>query len=231
MYHKLHIILSLPISLWQMVITFLPGPAGYALRYRFWRKRLRGLGEGTRIGTNVYFQNPDYIEIGENCWIDHNVIVMAGPDTSDREKIILTNKNFNGFPGIVKIGKNVHVGPYSIISGISAGVYISDDCGFSAGCSVYSFSHHYRSRRRPADHRVHFGPMVSFDRQSIIEGPVSLGKNTGVALGCVILPGVHIPENCFVAINSVVMPAKFKANSIISGNPAKAIAMRFTSHE
>lgn len=231
MYRKLRTILSLPISLWQMVITFLPGPAGYALRYSFWRKRLRRLGKGTRIGTNVCFQNPDYIEIGDNCWIDHNVIILAGPDKSDREKINLTNKSFKGLPGVVHIGKNVHIGPNSIISGISSGIYIADDCGFSAGCSVFSFSHHYRSRKRPTDHNVHFGPMVSSDRQSIIEGPVSLGTNTGVAFGCVILPGVHIPENCFVAINSVVMPAKFKANSIIDGNPAKAVAMRFASHE
>jgi len=231
MYRKLCAIASLPLCLWQMVISHLPGPAGYALRYRFWRKRLRGLGKGCSIGTNVHFENPAYIEIGDNCWIDHNVIILAGPDTVDREKILKTNEHFSGMPGVVHIGCNVHIGPAVLISGISAGVYISDDCCVTGYCRLYALTHHYRSERDPSNARMSFDSQVSPDRQCVISGPIHLGENTAVALGSTILPGVCIMEDCFVAINSVVRSGVFQRNSVIRGSPADIVGERFKSHD
>ncbi|MCA2723998.1 MAG: hypothetical protein IM333_16520 [Microcystis sp. M048S1] len=222
---------ELPTNIWLMIISYLPGEIGFILRYRYWKRKLKYLGENVKIDTGVYFQKPDYIMIDDKCWIDKYVIIMAGLDQSEREKIYLKNKNFKGEPGVVYIGKNVHVSSGCIISGISAGVYISDDCGFSANCKVYAFSHHYRSRKNPANSEIHFGPMVSPERQCLVEGPVYLGRNTGVALNSVILPGTYIPDNCFVAINSVVSPKSFQSNSIISGNPAKSGEERFKQNE
>ena len=224
---KLKILMKLPVEIWQMLISYLPGRIGFILRYNFWKKRLKQLGENVIIDTGVYFQNPNYIVIQDNCWIDKNVIILAGLDNSNREKIKIENKDFNEGNGVVYIGKNVHIGPGCIISGISAGVYISDDCGFSANCKVYAFSHHYRSKKNPSDIKNHFGPMVSEERQCLIEGPIYMGTNTGVALNSVILPGVSIPENCFVAINSVVNKKRYRKNSIIEGNPAKRNGDRF----
>ena len=231
MLQSLFAILHLPIDIWQMSISYLPGPMGFRLRYRFWKKRLHHLGKNVLIGTGVYFQNADFISIDDRCWIDNNVSILAGLDKSSREKIILENEYFNGEPGIVYIGKNVHIGAYSFISGISAGVYISNDCCLSTSCRVYAFSHHYRSEQDPSNDRTHFGSMASHDRQCLIEGPIVLGENTGVALGSIILPGVYVPKNCFIAINSVVKPGSYVENSIISGDPAQAIAKRFTVSE
>ncbi len=227
---KLKRLLKLPIDIWLMLITHLSGEVGFILRYKFWKRKLKYIGKKVRIDTGVYFQNPNYVYIDDNCWIDKNVIILAGIDKSEREKVIKKNKGFKGKPGFVYIGKNIHIGPSCIISGISAGVYISDNCGFSANCKIYAFSHHYRSKRVPQDQKFHFGPLVSHDRQCLIEGPIHFGFNTGVALNSVILPGVYIPDNCFIAINSVVSPAKYSSNSIISGNPAKEIRDRFKSN-
>jgi acetyltransferase-like isoleucine patch superfamily enzyme len=214
-----------------LACTYLPGDLGYELRYSFWKKRLKFLGKCVKIDTGVYFQNPQFIHIDDNCWIDKNVIILAGLDDSGREKVFVKNKDYKGEPGVVHIGKYIHIGLGCIISGISAGVYISDECGLSANCKIYAFSHHYRSRKNHGDSTIHFGPMVSQDRQCIVEGPIFLGKNTGIALNSIILPGVSIPENCFVAINSVVGPARFASNSFISGNPAKKIDNRFDLNE
>ncbi len=223
--------LTLLPGLWLAVISHLPGPAGFSLRYRYWRKRLKAIGNGVLIDTGVHFQNPGFISLGDNCWIDKDVIMLAGLDNSSREKIILKNRDYPGEPGVVHIGRNVHVGPGCIISGISSGVHVSDDCGFSAGCKVYAFSHHYRSKRDPRNSTVHFGPMASQDRQCIIEGPVYIGPNTGVALNSVILPGASIAENCFVAINSVVFHGQYPGNSMLSGNPAVRTGDRFKPDE
>ena len=231
MFPRLKLLVGSPKDIWLMFITYLPGEVGLALRTRHWGKRLGHLGRDVRIDTGVYFQNPGFIHIGDNCWIDRGVMILAGLDRSSREKISLKNRDFKGEPGVVHIGRNTHVGPGCIISGISAGVYISDDCGFSANCRLYAFSHHYRSKKHPENSEIHFGPMVSHDRQCLIEGPIFLGENTGVALNSVLLPGASIPGNCFIAINSVVGPGRFKPNSIISGNPAKTTDVRFKADE
>ncbi len=209
------------------VICYLPGPAGYSLRHRYWKKRLKYLGARVMIETGVYFQNPEYIHIDDNCWIDRNVMILAGIDNSEREKILLKNPDYPGEPGVVHIGRNIHVGPACTISGISAGVYVSDDCCFAANCKIYAFSHHYRSGKDRGNARIHFGSMGPAERQCMIEGPVYLGTNTGVALNAVILPGVSILENSFVAINSVVRHGRYVPNSVLAGNPAEKIDDRF----
>ncbi|MFW6027831.1 MAG: acyltransferase [bacterium] len=227
MLKKFLIILRAPFRLWELVIFHLPGVPGEALRYRHWRKRLRSLGRNVRFGVGVKLQKPEYISIAGNCWIDDYVIILAGPDSSEREKIRIQNPSFEGEAGTVRIGRNVHLAPFTIISGLSAGVAIGDDCTLSAGCRVYAFSHHYRSGRDGSNRNIAFGSMVPPERQCMIEGPVTIGDNTGVALNSVILPGVRIPEDCFVAVGAVVKPARFEPNSILEGNPAKMAGERY----
>jgi acetyltransferase-like isoleucine patch superfamily enzyme len=210
-----------------MVVTYFPGSRGHRLRNNYWKRRLKHLGANVTIDVGVYFQNPDFIEIEENCWIDRNVMILAGLDNTDREKIVKVNKNYPGLRGMVHIGKNVHIGPSCILSGISSGIYISDNCGLSANSKVYAFSHHYRSKSSPSDRTCHFSPMVLPEQQCIIEGPIFLGRNVGVALNCVILPGVSIPDDCFVTTNSVVLSTTATENTIISGNPARGIDKRY----
>lgn len=224
---RLRQLAALPAALWRLLVTELPGEAGQALRHRHWRKRLRRLGEGVRIDPGVSFQGPEFIEIGDRCWIDRRVMILAGPDRSTREKIERPNPAYRGEPGVVQIGRNVHVGPGSIVSGLGGGVQISDDCGISAGCRIYALTHHYRSRREPSDRSIRFAPRVPPEQQCLVEGPVVLGRNTGLALGAILLPGVHVPEDCFVGIYSVVAKGPFPPNSLIAGDPAGRVADRF----
>ena len=78
MIKKIKILLTLPADIYLMLITYLPGSVGYYLRFKYWRKQLKFVGEKVRIDTGVYFQNPEFIEIDDNCWIDKNVIILAG---------------------------------------------------------------------------------------------------------------------------------------------------------
>jgi len=216
---------ALPTDLYLALICNFPGALGYKLRSGFWKRRLKYLGKNVLIDCGVYFQNPKYISIADNAWIDRGVVILAGPDESDRQKRRLKNLDYPLSGGEVYIGKNVHIAPYCIVSGIS-GVYVSDNCCFSASVKVYSFSHHYRSDKMPGDIRFNFGSRVFHNRQMMIEGPIFIGANVGIALNAVLLPGISIHKNSFVSINSVVTKS-FEANSFISGNPAQRIKARF----
>jgi len=213
------------------MITYLPGEVGFSLRSRYWRKKLKFLGEGARVDIGVYFQNPEYISIGNNCWVDRGVVILAGVDNSNREKIIISNRHYTHDKGMVHVGDNVHIGVGCIISGISSGVYISNNCCLSAKCSIYALSHHYKSKKFPQNKSFGFGSMVEPNRQCLIEGPIYIGENTGVALNVIILPGVSVLGNSFVAINSVVKPGRYAENSLIKGDPAKIVGSRFDVNE
>lgn len=210
-----------------MFITYLPGPIGFKLRYRFWKRHLKFLGKNVKFDIGVYLQNPQFILIDDDCWIDSNVIILAGPDLTDRKRYLIKNKKFPIDRGMVYIGKRVHIAPFSIISGIG-GVYISEDCGIAANVKIYSFSHHYKSKEEPWNKGFCFSPLVNLSKQFMIEGPIFLGKNVGIALNSVILPGVVIAEDSFVLMDSVVI-VPFRENSLIKGNPAKRINDRFDS--
>jgi acetyltransferase-like isoleucine patch superfamily enzyme len=225
MLNKIKILLEFPADIWQLFVSYLPGAIGFKLRYRFWRKRLKFLGKNVKIDIGVYFQNPRFISLDDNCWVDRGVMILAGADKSNRARRLVANNNFPLEKGMVYIGKHLHIGSYSIISGIG-GVYISDKCTFSPSVKVYSFSHHFRSDEFPSVRKFGFGSLIEQEKQYMIEGPIFLDKNVGVALNAIILPGVSIAKDSFVAINSVVMTS-FEENSLIAGNPARRVKERF----
>lgn len=218
-------ILFFPIDVWELFVTYLPGKIGQYLRYHFWKRRLQFLGINVQIDSGTYFQNPQFISIDDNCWIDRGVIILAGPDKGNRHTRKIHNRDYPIEKGRVYIGKYAHISPYCILSGIS-GIYFSDYCSLSANVKIYSFSHHYRSEEFKSDRSFIFSPRVDHERQFMIEGPIYLGNNVGIALNSVILPGVSISKDSFVGINSVVF-SSFGENSLIAGNPAKRIRDRF----
>ncbi len=224
-------IFGIPGNLWLGIIANLPGPIGFRLRYLYWKMKLGHLGRKTRIDIGVRFQNPKMISIGDNCWIDRGVDLLAGIDTSTREKIVRNISSFPGQPGGIHIGNNIHIGANCIISGISQGVYISDDCGLSSGCRIYAFVNHYRSIKYPENRNISFTPMINPSQQCLVEGPVFIGTNVGLALNAIILPGTRIGNNSFITINSVIKGAEFDENSLIAGNPAKVQGKRFEDNE
>lgn len=216
-------------DLWLMFVTYLPRRVGNLLRFRYYKNRLKYLGDGATIDVGVHIQNPQYVSIGENTWIDRNVIILAGPYSArGREIIERSNSNYHLSKGEVWIGKGCHIANNSIISGL-AGVYIGDLTCLSSGCKVYSFSHHYRSAASPRK-KVTFGSRTPNETQVLIAGPIVIQKNVALASDVFVLPGVTIGQDVFARIRTVINE-DVEENLIVAGNPMKVIRKRFPTSE
>jgi len=204
MINKIKILLQFPVDVWKMFISYFPGEIGFKLRYRFWKKRLRFLGKNVKIDVGVYFQNPQFISIDDNCWIDRNVIILAGPPGLKRITYSKTNSEFKGKVGEVQIGKYTHISSNCILSGIG-GLYIGRNCGIASNSAIYSFSHHYRNLTNKEDiWQYSFTPLARLDQQSMILGPVVIEDFCAVGLNSVLLPGTSLKKGTWVSSGSVI---------------------------
>ena len=206
-----------PVDIWQMFITYLPGPVGFKLRYVFWKKRLKFLGKNVKIDIGVYFHNSQCIEIYDNCWIDRNVIILAGKPGLERVTFFKESPEHKGKEGEVHIGKNTHIAPNCVLSGMG-GLYIGKNCGIASNTSIYSFSHHYRNLSNKDDSgQYSFTPLARLDQQAMISGPVVIDDYCAVGLNSVLLPGSWLMKGSWVSSGSVISK-KYSKQSLIFGN-------------
>ena len=203
--NKLKTILHSPIDVWQMFVTYYPRPIGDVLRRAFWKNRLKYLGENARIDVGVYFQNPEYITLDDQCWIDRNVVILAGPPSPGRVTYVKDNPLFTLETGEVYLGKRTHVAPNCVLSGMG-GLYIGNNSGVGANSMIYSYSQHYRNlSNRDDTYQYHYTPFARKDQQSMILSPVYIGDYCAVTLNSIILPGTCIKRGSWVASGSVIM--------------------------
>ncbi|MEZ4938238.1 MAG: acyltransferase [Crocinitomicaceae bacterium] len=105
------------------------------------------------------------------------------------------------------IGKDVWIGPFSIIDG-SGGLLIGDNVTISSGVHIYSHDNVKQTL---------LGKDFPIEKAN-----VEIGNNTYIGPNVVISKNVSIGHHCVVATNSFVNKS-FPNNSILAGNPAKKI--------
>lgn len=106
--------------------------------------------------------------------------------------------------GDVKVGKNVWIGPYTILDGSGGGLEIGDNCSISAGVHIYTHN--------SVDNTIN-GGIVQHSSVKIGNN-VYIGPNSIITMGCSIGNRVVVGANSFVDRN-------IPDNTKTYGTPAK----------
>ena len=206
----------------EWIIGSIPGPAGYAVRWPYYRIILGALGWGALMDVGVRIENPKTVFIGRRAWIDRNVLIIGAvsdPMKGRRGRWVRRDADVEAR---VVIGEGTHIGPNCVLNGM-AGIYIGSKLTVAAGTKIYSLSHHYRS----CDTKkwAAFTSRTHRDEQFMIAGPVRLGDRSGVGLHSVVLPGAELADESFLTIGSTLRGAT-EPNRVYAGNPAREVGPR-----
>ena len=209
--------------IFESAIRNLGGRSGRAIRSFYYSKMAGNCGCNLIIDEGVVIQGIRNIHFGNNVWIDKYCILIAGNiDVPEEQLKYKKNNNYNHKEVHLYIGSNVHVAPQCIIQA-HGGVSIGDNCGMSSGVKIYSLTN---LPSKPGGEIVHFTPL---GKAYYFKSPISIDDNVGMALNSMVLAGVSINRDSFVAPNSLVLRS-FDKNSFISGNPAERIKSRFVNY-
>jgi acetyltransferase-like isoleucine patch superfamily enzyme len=221
---ELKMLLKSPIILLRNIFMFfliyLPGASGGWLRYQFYKRRFKSCGKNVRIDVGVIIGDVKYISIGDNVHIDKYCIINAGKANNGKIRK-RRRKTFNFKEGELIIGSNIHIAQFCVIMAYG-GVQIGNNSAISAGTKIYSLTNTPNDLDDPSK-IIHALP---FEQAYFLMSPVTLDENVWAGLDCIVMPGVHIRKNSFVASKSIVM-GSFPENSYITGNPARRTRERF----
>jgi acetyltransferase-like isoleucine patch superfamily enzyme len=109
--------------------------------------------------------------------------------------------------GHPKIGKNVFIGPYTIIDGTGP-LAIGDGCQISPHAMIWT-------------HGTHHWCLLGDDKNIKVEA-VTIERNVWIGAGAIIVPGVHIGHHSMIAAGSVVT-TDVSPYSLVAGVPARVI--------
>ncbi|MDP0590109.1 MAG: acyltransferase [Candidatus Endonucleobacter bathymodioli] len=156
----------------------------------------KSLGRDVKISKKAIFYEYEKIEIGDFSRIDDLCIVS----------------------GNVKIGRFVHVGVCSRLSGSMAGLTLKDFSGVSYNCTLIANSDDYSGEFMT-------NPCIPMEYVKYIAEPVVLERHALLGSHCLVTPGVTIAEGTAVGGMSLVLKDT-DAWSIYVGTPAKRLKER-----
>lgn len=118
----------------------------------------------------------------------------------------------NTYGGDVRVGRDVHIGPYSVIYA-HGGVEIGDDTLIAMHCCIAA-----------ANHSV--PPVgIAIRSQPDVSAPVRIGRDVWLGARVCVLAGVEIGDGCVIGAGSVVTTS-IPPGAIAQGTPARVVAFR-----
>jgi acetyltransferase-like isoleucine patch superfamily enzyme len=203
----------------NLFFSWIPGALGLWARKIFYPPLFRRVGRGAVFGRNITFRHPHKISLGENCFIDDNVVLDAKGEA---------NKG-------LELGDNVYIGRNTILSCKEGDIIVGDHGNISANCSLLS-----ETEIRLGKHCFLAGNCYlvaggnhSFDdvntpimfQPSLSKGGIRIADDVWLAAGVIVLDGVTIERGCVVGAGAVVT-GSLPEYSLVVGSRALKIMDR-----
>ena len=134
----------------------------------------KSLGDGTVIEQTALVFHPDTMEIGDECYIAHHVI-LKGYHLSSK-CLVLGDR--------VKIYEGSYIGAHG-------GINMEDDVGVGPNVTILT-SYHAQ------------GPHLEITKNPLIFKPIWIQRGANIGAGACIMPGVTIAEGAQVLAGAVV---------------------------
>jgi len=202
-----------------LLFSWLPGGAGFFLRRLFYPSLFKRVGKGVIFGRNITLRHPQKISLGDNTFIDDNVVLDAKGEK---------NKG-------IRIGKNVYIGRNTILSCKEGSISLDDYCNLSANCSLlseteirlgkYCFLAGQCYLVAGGNHTYEDISIPIMFQPSFTKGGIRIDEDVWLGAGVIVLDGVTIGKGSVVGAGSVVT-GSLNEYSIAVGAPAKKIKDR-----
>lgn len=169
---------------------------------------------------NSFYSQEELKEIGFKSY-GENVLISRKASIYSPERIKIGNNvridDFCILSGNVEIGNYVHISAYVALYG-KEGILIKDFCGCSARCTIYSVTDDFSGEYM-------ISPMVPNELTNITGGKVVLEKYVQLGANTVVMPDISIKEGTAVGAMSFVNK-NLEEWSIYAGIPCKKIKER-----
>ena len=115
--------------------------------------------------------------------------------------------------GDVTLGENVGIWYNAVVRGDTGSIFIGDNSNVQDNSTLHT----------DEGHSIHIGKGVSIGHNAVVHG-CTVGDNTVVGMGSIILSGAVVGKNCIIGAGALVTGKMvIPDNSMAFGNPAKVV--------
>ena len=115
--------------------------------------------------------------------------------------------------GDVTLGENVGIWYNAVVRGDTGSIFIGDNSNVQDNSTLHT----------DEGHPIHIGKGVSIGHNAVVHG-CTVGDNTVVGMGSIILSGAVVGKNCIIGAGALVTGKMvIPDNSMAFGNPAKVV--------
>ena len=165
------------------------------------------------------------IVLGDNVVLENVTISIFG---NDNHIIIKDNNHFCGIRfameddgNRIEIGKHNFIGCGNLLAALEGtNIVIGDDCMIASTCEIRTSDSHSLLDEN--------GKRINYAQD------IFLGGHVWIGMGCLVLKGANIPQDCVVAAKSVVCKTRenVKEGSLLGGTPARVLKEKISwSHK
>ena len=115
--------------------------------------------------------------------------------------------------GDVTLGENVGIWYNAVVRGDTNSIYIGNNTNVQDNATLHT----------DKDFKLHIGDSVTIGHNAVVHG-CTVGDNTVIGMGSIILSGAVIGKNCIIGAGSLVTgKMNIPDSSLVMGSPAKIV--------